>query len=318
MAQAAFIPHPYTHSRRAFFAPRASSACGRESNWTFDSDGHYTQNTIVSGNARQYLVHIPDDFDNDIPRPLVLSFHGAEGTSAHQEQASQLSLSGQTIGGQSIIAVYPQGLVGVDKSSAWDAAPYANPNAHDVEFTLAILDEVADALCIDTSRIYASGKSNGGGFTNRLACTPEVNSRVAAFGMASGAYYPAALPGDACQPGRQVPILLTHGTGDTTVPYNGKPHKGDGTEPNIDDFSKNWAQRNGFAAKAYAQASPHDNTDLWAWGGAGDRGQVKRYRVKDMQHVWPTTVVGSDKDGLSAPFNLTRSDLLPFFEQYSL
>ncbi|KAL1737849.1 Alpha/Beta hydrolase protein, partial [Schizophyllum fasciatum] len=177
---------------------------------------------------------------------------------------------------------------------------------------------VVSALCIDITRIYVSGKSNGGGFANRLACTPAVNNRVAAFGMASGAYYPEALLGNDCQPGRRVPILLTHGDADTTVPYHGKPNNGANTEPDIDDFSEAWAARNGYNPSSFARSTPHVDTNLWTWGFPGAPGQVKRYRVKGMEHIWPTTVVGSDKPGLSAPFNLTQADLLPFFEQYTL
>ncbi|KAL1707874.1 Alpha/Beta hydrolase protein, partial [Schizophyllum commune] len=181
-----------------------------------------------------------------------------------------------------------------------------------------ILDDVISTLCIDVTRIYISGKSNGGGFTNRLACTPDINRRVAAFGLASGAYYPQSLVGDACKPGRPIPIILTHGDADTTVPYHGKPNNGDSTEPDIDNFVEDWAERNGYSFVPTTHSKPHDQTNLWAWGGFGAPGQVKRYRVTGMGHIWPTTVVGSDKEGLSAPFNLTQQDLLPFFEQYTL
>ncbi|KAL1738216.1 hypothetical protein HDZ31DRAFT_51337, partial [Schizophyllum fasciatum] len=172
VAQAVFIPHPYTHdthAHRASLAPRGSPACGSKPKWAFDNSGHFTEGTVVAGNQRTYLVHIPGDFDNAVPRPLVLSFHGADGTAQHQEEASQLSLPGQTIAGRSIVAVYPQGLPGNGRSAAWEAAPYADPNAHDVDFTLAIIDEVVSALCIDITRIYVSGKSNGGGFVRAIS-----------------------------------------------------------------------------------------------------------------------------------------------------
>ena len=105
--------------------------------------------------------------------------------------------------------------------------------------------------------------------------------------MASGAYYPESLVGDDCNPGRPIPILLTHGDGDTTVPYHGKPNNGDNTEPDIDDFAKAWAERNGYipATWTYTQSTPHDKATLWTWGGYGAPGQVKRYRVKGMGHI---------------------------------
>ncbi|KAL1739577.1 hypothetical protein HDZ31DRAFT_49150, partial [Schizophyllum fasciatum] len=189
-------------SRRA---TNSSSGCGGDLKWKFDEDSHHVENTTIGGEERTYLVHIPENYDNSQAHPLVLSFHGAAADMHDQEKGSQLSLNRQRLNNMGLIAVYPQGMKGADGFTAWRGAPYSSQDANDIDFTGAILNDVAANLCVDQLRVYATGKSNGGGFTNRLACNANVTTRFAAFGLISGAYYPEALPGNDCKPGRKVP-----------------------------------------------------------------------------------------------------------------
>jgi poly(3-hydroxybutyrate) depolymerase len=57
---------------------------------------------------------------------------------------------------------------------------------NDIRFTSDILDKLENDYCVDKARIYSSGKSNGGGFTNTLACDPVLSKRIAAFAPVSG------------------------------------------------------------------------------------------------------------------------------------
>ncbi|TRM67175.1 carbohydrate esterase family 1 protein [Schizophyllum amplum] len=304
-----------------------SSGCGSSPSWDFNSKNHHTRNTTVDDHERQYLIHLPNDYDVDTAYPVVLSFHGANGNSAGQEDASQLSYDRQRLADRRIIAVYPQGVKG-----AWESAPYAEADAHDsdIRFVSTILDELEDNLCLDRNRVYSSGFSNGGGFNNLLACTPSINKRVAAFGLASGAYYPAAHPGSSCKPGRKVPVLMTHGDGDPQVHYHGEHTNASSHSarlsrlPNISHFAKDWAERNGFERDGYkcTRMEGTDKVHIWTWGGDDDDDedavQVQRYRVLGMNHIWPTTIKGQQRKHEAAPFNLTEQVLLPFFEKYTL
>ena len=72
------------------------------------------------------------------------------------------------------LVVYPQGEK--DKSGtqrAWESAPYATTNDGDKDSQLVrdILAQLDRKYRIDHTRIYATGKSNGGGFAAKLACT---------------------------------------------------------------------------------------------------------------------------------------------------
>jgi polyhydroxybutyrate depolymerase len=87
----------------------------------------------------------------------------------------------------------------------------------DVGFIKALLQVLPSRMCIDPSRIYATGVSNGGGFAARLGC--ELSSQIAAIAPVAGGYRSL----DPCHPDRPVAVLEIHGTADTVVPYDGKP-----------------------------------------------------------------------------------------------
>jgi len=90
-------------------APTASaSGCGKRLPRGVTAGGHSTNHTIKSGGLeRNYLIHLPDNYDTDKPSPLVFSFHGRVSTSDEQEVLSKLS---DPAFNPNAIAVYPQGV----------------------------------------------------------------------------------------------------------------------------------------------------------------------------------------------------------------
>lgn len=137
----------------------------------------------------------------------------------------------------------------------WQGDP-ASIGVDDLDFVSSMIAHFNSRYCIDTSRIYASGKSNGGGFTGGyLACDPELSKQIAAFAPVSGAFY---LPGSndtdcspttiaiQCNPGRNpVPVLEFHGNGDKTIPYGGGPRRGE-CLPTIPHWIREWSKREGY------------------------------------------------------------------------
>ncbi|MDV7396997.1 hypothetical protein RZS08_36700, partial [Arthrospira platensis SPKY1] len=84
-------------------------------------------------------------------------------------------------------------------------------------FLLALTDTLHNWYNIDLNRVYATGFSNGGFMSYRLAC--EASDRIAAIAPVAGTM-PIAIANN-CQPTRSVPILHIHGTADFIVPYAG-------------------------------------------------------------------------------------------------
>src|SRR3954454_19464903 len=81
------------------------------------------------------------------------------------------------------------------------------PNVQDKRFTTDLLTNLRDNFSIDNSRIYASGKSDGGGFVGALACSPDQGGDFATFVAASGAFCTDASDASPCYPARS-PLLI--------------------------------------------------------------------------------------------------------------
>lgn len=107
-------------------------------------------------------------------------------------------------------------------------------------FVSSLLDKLSANYCLDTGRYFATGMSNGGGFSGGvMACNATLSNRFAAFAPHSGALYTntteAACTGNVpytvvtnnivnpvCTPGRRdVPIIEFHGDSDGTIGYFG-------------------------------------------------------------------------------------------------
>ncbi|MGP4018263.1 alpha/beta hydrolase family esterase [Saccharopolyspora sp. 5N708] len=277
--------------------PIPSAGCSRSAPV---APGTSETRTIVSGGAtRSYLVHVPQDYRWVKPTSLVLSFHGHGRTSEYQDELSGFSAT-------DAIAVYPLGLVGTDGETAWQGAPYS-ASADDVLFTSDLLNELQRDFCVDPTRIYAAGKSNGGGFTGVLAC--QLSGRIAAFAPVSGAFYPE---GGACEPRRSAPILNFHGTADTTIPYDGNPEKG---LPPLPDWMSGWADRNGCADRPVVR-DEDNGVQVSRWLGCDRGGDVVHYRIDGLGHDWPSTQPNPDSD---QPAVLDATPIImKFFAQHRL
>lgn len=135
----------------------------------------------------------------------------------------------------------------------WEGVPGVETD--DIGFTSTILDDLEEKYCIDTDRVYATGKSQGGGFVGVLACDKDMSTRIAAFSPVSGAFYvsnfgdtcdPETILIQPCNPGRDaIPMLEFHGLADSTIPYYGGERK-NGCLPTIPYWVQTWAELDGL------------------------------------------------------------------------
>lgn len=163
----------------------------------------------VHGRDRWFLISTPRPGAGSSPRPLpvVLDFHGLAEGAELEADTTQFGPLAQHDG---FIAVFPQG---TGDPVSWDTNPKQTPNP-DLEFVSTLLDDVEAKECVDETRIYATGLSDGAFMTSLLACT--MSNRIAAFAPVSGVQMP-----DPCSTGRKVPILAFHGTADPILLFNG-------------------------------------------------------------------------------------------------
>jgi len=175
-----------------------------------------TRTLTVDGIERIYIVHIPYSYDGSHPVPLVMDFHGGGGNAETQMRTSNFESLADEKG---FIVVYPNGSGRLgDKILTWNGGTccgYAVTNQiDDVGFVRALIADVQTIAKIDMKRIYATGLSNGGIFSYRLAC--DASDLIAAIGPVSGTQNYLR-----CNPKEPVSVIHFHGTDDQHLPYDG-------------------------------------------------------------------------------------------------
>ena len=254
-----------------------STGCGKQAPDTGDYE-------VVSGGiTRTYRLHVPEKYSATKASPLILVYHGRGKTGAQTEAFSDLSKL-------NAIVAYPNGVIGDENKQAWQGAPYSADGVDDVKFTADLLDKLESELCVDTRAVYATGKSNGAGFTAILAC--DMADRIAAIAPVAGAFYQQ---GKRCTPSRPVPVLDIHGTGDTTIPYGGD---GQRDLPSVQTWVRDWSVRD------HCNPEPkiaQEGDDVLKYTYKGCDADVVHVAVTDGGHTWP----GSDAS--SGPGYVTQT-----------
>ena len=300
--------------------------CGKEPDVTLDKR---VNGTLPSG--RRYLFWVPPDYDEEKETPLILSFHGA--TRTPESQADLDLLTAPPFASDHIVVYPSSGEYGEKKGRYWQGAPQVPHDVDDVAYVLEILEDVESRFCIDTQRIYATGKSQGGLMTNNLACDARSSARIAAFAPVSGAYYvdvpedecmPLTVEQDDCAPDRKhIPIYIFHGGSDNTIPYSGGPRSGE-CLPFIPHFVAEWANRDGLEGEPRSVVGllgASDNATVYNYGSGCTEDLVRLvYSGNHVDHSWPSTVSNSDSlaHGTEpATFNASAL-ILDFFAGYKL
>jgi len=184
--------------------------------------GDSTRSVMVGTLNRSYLLHIPRGYTGTKPIPLVIDFHPLGGTGSGQANSNGWKSKADSAG---FMTAYPNSY---NSNNSWNVGfccQDAQKNQiDDVGFTKAMIQQIATVACLDSKRVYATGCSNGGGMTYKVACdladmiagAAPVDFRCVYGGTTTS---PSC---EGCKPAR--PISITHfdNTGDTSlVPYNG-------------------------------------------------------------------------------------------------
>jgi polyhydroxybutyrate depolymerase len=170
--------------------------------------------------TRSYIVHVPPGYTGSAPVPLVLDFHPLSVEAKTWKSVTGWAKSADDHG---FILVVPDGY-----QKSWNVGRCCDPalsaGIDDVAFVRAMVTKLSSEACIDPKRVYASGCSNGGGMSYRLACdAADVFAAVAPvdFDCLTG---PTNTPSCAsCNPSRPISEAQFRATGDPFVPYDGGP-----------------------------------------------------------------------------------------------
>lgn len=189
--------------------PTPSSGCGD----TSARSGTTRDSMTVAGLDRSWDLHVTAAHDGRTPFPLVVQLHGYGGAAADMAITGLDALGDR----EGFVVATP---VGRDSKAHWlfdldrpelDVT-LANP---DIAFVGSLIDRLGRDLCLDTSRIYVTGHSNGAWLTSALPCA--LGDRIAAIAPVSG----VVDFGAACRTDRPVPVIAFHGSADTILPIEG-------------------------------------------------------------------------------------------------
>lgn len=272
--------------------------------------GDLTLSLTSGGQARTSLLHVPAGYDAGAGAMLVVNFHGFGSDAGQQVLLSNMNTASDKKG---FVVAYPFGV-----GNGWNAGACCtelqSAKLDDVAFTKDLLRKIASDYCIDPKRIFATGMSNGGFFTHRLAC--EMADTFAAFAPVAGVL---GIAPETCNPARAVPILHFHGTADALVPY-------DGGQTNLDPLTKSflsvqetanvWRAKNGCLGGPETTFA-HGDTSCTRWAGCSGKGEVNLCTIAGGGHTWPGGLPVPTLGKTSTDINATDA-MIEFFAAHPL
>jgi len=257
---------------------------------------------------RSYIRYVPKGLDEGEPAPLVVDLTAyspaslEESFSGFTRPDSDGTVKADEVGA---VVVMPEPVNGrglltwnIDHTTGW---------SDDQRFLADLIDDVASATCIDTSRVLAMGFAIGGVMASTVAC--EQPERIAVVATVSGLWDP---PG--CRPSEPVPVLSFHGTGDHFLPFDGAvgdrvPKLGltgettaglvaMASRPGAAKTSAAWAARNGCGPTPAAESVAATVTRR-SWSGCD--ADVELYVIDGGSHTWPGSDGMDAYEGLLGP-----------------
>ncbi len=218
----------------------------------------------VDGKHRKFNLYAPAGVKR---APLVITLHG-HGQSA--KEMEKLSGWNAVAARHGAIVVYP-----LARGANWRIF---GPSSPDVDFLLALIDQLAAEGLVDPTRVFVNGYSGGAQMSWRFAC--QMPTRVAAAGFVAG-----AAP-DGCGLGRKPPVIMFHGEADLSLPYRNAR----GTLA-IPELGHAWAAREGCTPRETVEAlagieQRAEGVQLHRWW-CDANASVELYSFRRGGHDWP-------------------------------
>ena len=186
-------------------------------------------------------ISVPDDYDENVPTPLIVSLHGYTGNGART--AAYMGLD-EAVDDYDFLLISPNGMrePGGDENPYWNASDaccnFYGEETDDVGYIMSIINEMKSRYNVDPLRVYLVGHSNGGFMSYRMAY--EHSDTIAAIASLAGANHVEQRD----PPPYPVHILQIHGTADSTIRYGGGEIQ-ENRYPSALGSVRRWANYNG-------------------------------------------------------------------------
>jgi polyhydroxybutyrate depolymerase len=246
-----------------------------------------------AGVQRQFQLIVPKSYDGTEPMPIVFSLH--PDVISYRIVPPMVGFPDMAAK-HDFIGVSPSGLL--NGTIPYWMAVRTEPPGHDIVFFSDLLDLLEAELCVDPSRVYATGMANGSQMASLLAC--QLGDRMTAVAPLAGPEWPKECDG------RPVPVLAIHGDKDPFTSY--LDGRGDAKEiadknfwkgdvppglPNHEGAEKamaNWAEHNGCDPTPLVE-NISDEVIRTTWHGC--EADTVFYHVVGGGHTWPSRPVPS-------------------------
>lgn len=295
-------------ARAAAAAPQAASVSGLE-----------LVEMNFQGQPRSYYVYVPQSLRGRSGLSAVMVMHGGMGSGEGIAGTTGMTGAADQAG---FVAIFPNAA-----GTQWnDGRATTRTGVDDVGFVRAVIADTSARYGVDSSRVFATGLSNGGLMTQRLACDAAGSFR--AFGVVV-ANMPADLVGS-CSPSRAVPMMFFNGTSDRLMPFEGgsiasAPGRGAGGEvlsyAQTKDF---WARVDGCSGTTGEVAVPdraNDGTQVSVEQFRSCRAgaELTFYTVEGGGHTWPGSAGGRSRLSGAATQDISATtEFVNFFRRYGL
>ena len=254
---------------------KENSFLGDKSEYLTSLSGFFTDTLTHEGELRQYLTYVPEIYTSSgMARPLLFNFHGGSGSASGQVYTADFRPIADTA---NFILVYPQGTFG----STWNSSLPTNPRTKmfidDFGFVDAMIKRInSDYIFgVDTTRVYATGYSNGADISLSLACVRS--DKIAAVASVSG-----LLDRHTAENSNPltVGVLSIHGTNDFSRPYE---YGLDGYYFTIDELNTYWSSINGFSGQPQKETYNIAglSVEYIKYGK-----MIEHYKVNGGDHIW--------------------------------
>lgn len=272
-----------------------------------------TEHSIESGGRRRsFSLYAPRSYSGEKAVPVVFDLH-ASGISP----AVELKITGMDKAAEQndLVVVLPAAVIDPRGDVVWNI-PHQASGVDDVAFVEDVLETVSKLLCVDATRVYATGFSGGARFASELAC--RMPNHFAAIGAVGGLRHPTGAEG-ACKRGRHlVPIIAFHSTDDPVNPYEHDPARSPAHWTyGVEEALRRWADWMGCAISAEEQLSK--DIIRVRYVGCENGAGMEFYRLSGTGHTWPgssfafSDYLGATEDEIDA-----TALTLQFFQRYRL